>query len=113
MVYIRASDSQVLIFSHQLFLFNRATTAAHFRMAEKAVENTSGIVEKPPQDLSAASSSKDQDINEISEDAHDSLSNLPRKDGGKAAWLFLAAAFVVEVLTIGECLIWFSITFTS
>jgi hypothetical protein len=29
------------------------------------------------------------------------LSNLPPVDTGKAAWLFLAAAFVVEVLTIG------------
>lgn len=30
------------------------------------------------------------------------LPRLPPKDGGKAAWLFLAAAFVVEVLTIGK-----------
>jgi hypothetical protein len=34
--------------------------------------------------------------------APEEYSNLPPVDTGKAAWLFLAAAFVVEVLTIGK-----------
>jgi hypothetical protein len=76
-------------------------------MAAHAVENKSemDVVETPPQDLSTSSSSKEQAISHLPDDTHESLSGLPPKDGGKAAWLFLAAAFVVEVLTIGECLV--------
>jgi hypothetical protein len=76
-------------------------------MAAQAVETKSemGVVETPPQDQSISSSSKEQAISDHADDTHESLSGLPPKDGGKAAWLFLAAAFVVEVLTIGECLV--------
>lgn len=31
-----------------------------------------------------------------------SIHELPRADGGKDAWLFLAAAFMVETLVWGE-----------
>lgn len=31
-------------------------------------------------------------------------SSLPPADGGKAAWLFLAACWVIEALVFGECM---------
>ena len=31
-------------------------------------------------------------------------SSLPPADGGKAAWLFLAACWVIEALFFGECM---------
>jgi hypothetical protein len=67
------------------------------------VENKSemDVVETPPQGLSTSSRSKEEAIIHHPDDTHESLSGLPPKDGGKAAWLFLAAAFVVELLTFG------------
>lgn len=32
----------------------------------------------------------------------ENIVTLPRVDGGKEAWLFLAACFIVEVMTWGE-----------
>jgi hypothetical protein len=71
------------------------------------VENKSemGVVETPPQDLSTSSRSKEEAISHHPDDTHESLSGLPPKDGGRAAWLFLAAAFVVELLTFGGCFV--------
>ncbi len=53
-------------------------------------------------------SSSSQDVAPNQEDleeqgiAPEEYPTLPPVDTGKAAWLFLAAAFVVEVLTIGK-----------
>lgn len=33
--------------------------------------------------------------------------SLPRADGGREAWLFLAGCFCIEALTFGECVFFF------
>ena len=50
--------------------------------------------------------SKEESRDCFPSDVHENLPHLPPKDEGKAAWLFLAAAFVVEVLTFGQCCIY-------
>jgi hypothetical protein len=42
----------------------------------------------------------DQDLNEIRETEPEF--SLPPVDGGKAAWLFLFSAFILEILVWGE-----------
>ncbi|KAF1846938.1 MFS general substrate transporter [Cucurbitaria berberidis CBS 394.84] len=53
-----------------------------------------------PQDVSTLSESKEQSVKPLP-NIIDLYPGLPPVDRGRAAWLYLAAAFVVEVLTIG------------
>ncbi|KAF4637259.1 hypothetical protein G7Y89_g833 [Cudoniella acicularis] len=74
-------------------------------MAEKTAESTSGmaVARVHSQELATTSDSEQQSIEQLPGNVIESFddSGLPPVDRGKDAWLFLAAAFVVEILIFG------------
>jgi hypothetical protein len=56
------------------------------------------------QEIATASNSDEQFVEQTPGRNIEEADSLPPIDGGKDAWLFLAAAFVIEVLTIGKLL---------
>lgn len=73
-------------------------------MFKKSNKNTPAmtIVEPHDQHLPVRSGSQEKSIEHPKDSMIEVTSNLPPMDRGKDAWLFLAAAFTVEVLTVGE-----------
>jgi hypothetical protein len=54
------------------------------------------------QEISIPSNSNEQFVEQKPGHNIEEAAILPPIDGGKDAWLFLAAAFTIEVLTIGK-----------
>jgi len=75
-------------------------------MAEETAESTIGmaVAREHSQEFATMSNSEQQPIEQITGNTIEIFddSGLPPVNRGKDAWLFLAAAFVVEILIFGD-----------
>lgn len=96
--------------SLHILSFNKVPTTANIEMAEKTADKTAesttgmALARVHSQELAITSDLGPQSIEQLPGNAIESFdgSALPPVDRGKDAWLFLAAAFVVEILIFGK-----------